>query len=332
MSWRACTPWLCCCTPRAPGARVAASRGAVARSDSAGVGRHMRTGCRCASPRPQRTNACCLEGRILSVPARDGRGDALRCRAAHSSTGPDARRAYRAAGMAGRVDPRREWVNAGACWCAWRNFPIPATSRARSRALRVSRSGASRGRVLPSRLNRRLALATASIDSARARVAARIDDQVADPDAAALLAALAVGLTDRLSADSGACSTPLARRISSRSPGCTSRCSRWWRSSCAGARGMALVMPGYARVEREPFAMVLGSPQQAPTRCWPVFLCPHSAPGSCSRCLALARLTARHAGPGAPGRSRWWPSCCSTLAPLSAGFWLSFVAVGVILL
>ena len=44
-------------------------------------------------------------------------------------------------------------------------------------------------------------LAHASVDTLRARVAARIGDQVADPDAAALLTALAVGLTDRMSAD-----------------------------------------------------------------------------------------------------------------------------------
>ena len=53
------------------------------------------------------------------------------------------------------------------------------------------------GRVLPSALNARLALANTSIDTLRARVAARIGESVADPDAAALLTALAVGLTDR---------------------------------------------------------------------------------------------------------------------------------------
>ena len=55
--------------------------------------------------------------------------------------------------------------------------------------------------MLPSALNARLALARDSIDTLRARIAARIRERIADPDAAALIAALAVGLTDGMSTD-----------------------------------------------------------------------------------------------------------------------------------
>ena len=72
------------------------------------------------------------------------------------------------------------------------NFPGPDTARI------AFRDGVHfAGRVLPSALNARLALANTSVDTLRARVAARIGEAVADPDAAALLTALAVGLTDR---------------------------------------------------------------------------------------------------------------------------------------
>ena len=141
-----------------------------------------------------------FEGRILSVPAREGAETHFDV----SGTlvdGPDARvrtarLVWRDARPAPRVGERWSLLVRLAQLSDTRNFAgaDPARFAFRDRVHLA-------GRVLPSRLNRRLALATASIDSARERVAARIDDQVADPDAAALLVALAVGLTDRLSAD-----------------------------------------------------------------------------------------------------------------------------------
>ncbi|MEO8315984.1 MAG: ComEC/Rec2 family competence protein, partial [Pseudomonadota bacterium] len=57
----------------------------------------------------------------------------------------------------------------------------------------------SRARIIAGPLNQREAVASWSIDQWRAQVAARIDARVADPSAAALLAALAVGATGDVS-------------------------------------------------------------------------------------------------------------------------------------
>jgi competence protein ComEC len=133
-----------------------------------------------------------LEGRILSVPAREG------AEVHFDVTGtlvddPDtrvrtARLMWRSAPYAPRAGERWRLLVRLAQLSETRNFAGADPARFMFRD-RVHLSG----RVLPSRLNLRLALANASIDSARARVAARIDDQVADPDAAALLVALAGG-------------------------------------------------------------------------------------------------------------------------------------------
>ena len=52
-----------------------------------------------------------------------------------------------------------------------------------------------------SALNERQRMAPTSIDGIRARIGGRIAQTVGDPDAAALIAALAVGFTDRMSLD-----------------------------------------------------------------------------------------------------------------------------------
>ena len=114
------------------------------------------------------------------------------------------RRAAPRAARAGATRPsRRASANAGGCWCGCAPLARHAQfHRARcARASRFAIACTSRGRVLPAALNARLALAHDSIDTLRARIAARIARRVADPDAAALLTALAVGLTDGMSAD-----------------------------------------------------------------------------------------------------------------------------------
>ena len=73
----------------------------------------------------------------------------------------------------------------------------------------------------PRRSTRAVPPARWSIDRLRERIAADIARAVPERDAAALLAALAVGDTGACPASSGACSTPPASRTWSRSPACT---------------------------------------------------------------------------------------------------------------
>ena len=153
----------------------------------------------------------------------------------------------------------RAWGNAGA-WVV----RLSRRSRRRAELRRRATPRASRfaigvhlaGRVLPVALNGRLALADSSIDGARARVAARIADSVADPDAAALLTALAVGLTGGMSADQwrvfNATGTTHLVAISGLHVTmfavlaffCARRVWRW--------------LPFAAWIEREPFALLSG--------------------------------------------------------------------------
>ena len=273
-----------------------------------------------------------LEGRIISVPARDG------AEVHFDVTGtlvddPDtrvrtARLIWRSAPYAPRVGERWRLLVRLAPLSDTRNFAgaDPARFVFRDRVHLA-------GRVLPSRLNLRLALANASIDSARARVAARIDDQVADPDAAALLVALAVGLTDRLSADQwrvfNATGTTHLVAISGL------HITLFALIAFFVARQMwkwLLVLPRAHFVEREPFAVTFGLAAAGAYSLLAGFSVPAQRTWLMLACVALARLAARHAGSG-----RIWALALIAVllfdpfAPLSAGFWLSFVAVGVIL-
>ena len=186
------------------------------------------------------------------------------------------------------------------------------------------------GRVLPSTLNERLALAHTSIDTLRARVAARIRDQVADPDAAALLTALAVGLTDRMSSDQwrvfNATGTTHLVAISGL------HVTLFALAAFFVARSAWRWIPFARRVEREPFALVLGLAAAGAYSLLAGISVPTQRTWLMLACFALARLAARHAGPG----RTWTLALVAVLlidpnAPLAAGFWLSFVAVGVIL-
>jgi competence protein ComEC len=185
-------------------------------------------------------------------------------------------------------------------------------------------------RVLPAALNARVSLADASIDGLRARVAARIADDVADPDAAALLTALAVGLDDRLSRDQwrvfNATGTTHLVAISGLHVTlfalaaffCARRLWRW--------------LPPVRRVARETFALAAGCAAAGGYALLAGFSVPAQRTWLMLGVFVLARLQARHSGAG-----RVWSTALiavlllDPLAPLAAGFWLSFVAAGVIL-
>ncbi|HEY6124601.1 MAG TPA: ComEC/Rec2 family competence protein, partial [Steroidobacteraceae bacterium] len=207
-----------------------------------------------------------------------------------------------------------------------RNFSGPDTARF------AFRDGVHfAGRVLPSALNERVALANSSVDTLRSRVAARIGEGVADPDAAALLTALAVGLTDRLSADQwrvfNATGTTHLVAISGL------HVTLFALVAFVAARHAWRWLPFARRVEREPFAMLLGLAAAGGYALLSGFSVPAQRTWLMLAIFASVRLCARHAGAG-----RVWSLalvavlCMDPRAPLSAGFWLSFVAVGIILM
>jgi competence protein ComEC len=86
----------------------------------------------------------------------------------------------------------------GECWQYMAQLDAPEDARGRIALLRDHLSGYAR--VTDSALTRRIAPARGGLDALRARIATRIADGVEDPSAAALLAALAVGVTGEVSA------------------------------------------------------------------------------------------------------------------------------------
>ena len=187
------------------------------------------------------------------------------------------------------------------------------------------------GRVLPSTLNTRLTLANTSVDTLRARVAMAIREEVADPDAAALLTALAVGLADRLSADQwrvfNATGTTHLVAISGL------HVTLFALLAFVAARFVWRWLPFVRLPERERFAMLLGLAAAGGYALLSGFSVPAQRTWLMLAIFAWVRLGARHAGAG-----RVWSLalvavlCMDPRAPLSAGFWLSFLAVGVILM
>jgi competence protein ComEC len=187
------------------------------------------------------------------------------------------------------------------------------------------------GRVLPSKLNSRRALAAATIDTARARIAARIDDSVADPDAAALLVALAVGMTDRLSLDQWRVfnSTGTTHLVAISGLHVT----MFALLAFAIARRLWSRLPLRTAIARETFAGLLGLAAAGGYALLAGFSVPAQRTWLMLAVFAVARLAARHVGAG-----RAWSLALvavlllDPLAPLAAGFWLSFAAVGVLLI
>jgi competence protein ComEC len=283
-------------------------------------------------PVPRADARVLFEGRILTVPAREGAELFFDVEGVIvDGAGPrDARvRLARLAWRDVRFVPR-----AGEHWrLLLRLAPLADTRNfaAADPARFAFRDGVHlAGRVLPSTLNTRLALASTSIDTLRARIAARIRDSIADPDAAALLTALAVGLTDGMSADQwrvfNATGTTHLVAISGL------HVTLFALMALGVARLAWRWLPLARRLEREPFAWLLGLAAAGAYSLLAGFSVPTQRTWLMLAIVALARLTARHAGTG----HIWGLALIAVLlldarAPLSAGFWLSFVAVGVIL-
>jgi competence protein ComEC len=271
-----------------------------------------------------------VEGRVLEVPMRAGaelRFDAeVRFIGREDSRPRRARLAWRDPSATPRVGERWRWLVRLAPLAETRNFEGVDLERHAFRD-RVHLAG----RVLPAKLNSRLALAPASIDSARARIAARVDDSVADPDAAALLVALAVGLTDRMSLDQwrvfNATGTTHLVAISGL------HVTMFALLAFALARRSWKYLPLRTTVARETFAGLLGLAAAGAYTLLAGFSVPAQRTWLMLAVFAFARFAARHVGAG-----QGWSLALGAvllldpLAPLAAGFWLSFIAVGVLLI
>ena len=272
-----------------------------------------------------------LEGEVSGVPARDGpevRFDAvIRIVAAQGGESGlrRARLSWRDPPVVPRAGERWRWLVRLAPSAGRRNFHGVDAERMAFRD-RVHLQG----RVLPAALNTRLAPAHSSIDGLRARIAARIADQVADPDAAALLSALAVGITSGMSTDQwrvfNATGTTHLVAISGL------HVTLFALLALLVARRLWRCPPLPAYLDREPFALLLALAAAGGYALLAGFSVPTQRTWLMLAVFALARICARHVGAG----RTWSLALIAVLlldpfAPLAAGFWLSFIAVGVIL-
>ncbi|MDF3019224.1 MAG: internalization-related competence protein ComEC/Rec2 [Steroidobacteraceae bacterium] len=186
------------------------------------------------------------------------------------------------------------------------------------------------GRVLPSAMNDVLELAPASLDTLRARIGSRIRESIADPDAAALVTALSVGLTAGMTRDQwrvfNATGTTHLVAIS----GLHVTLFAWL--MFRGARFLWRRLPALHAVAREPFALLSGLAAAGGYSLLAGLSVPTQRTWLMLALYVAARLTARHVDAG-----RLWSLALVLVlltdvrAPLAAGFWLSFIAVGVLL-
>jgi competence protein ComEC len=273
-----------------------------------------------------------LEGRIASVPARDGL-DVNFDAGMRILEGPGAQdgrlRRVRLVWRDPPVVPR-----VGERWRLLVRSGLPSDTHNLA-GLDVERMGFRDrvhldARVLPSALNARLADGPPSIDALRARIADRIAERIADPDAAGLIIALAVGLSDGVSTDQwrvfNATGTTHLVAISGLHVTlfavlATFMARRLWRWLPA------------RRPDREPFALCLGLAAAGFYALLAGVSVPTQRTWLMLAVFVLAKLAARQVS----AARTWSLSLVAVLlvdafAPLSSGFWLSFVAVGVILL
>ncbi|HUQ09512.1 MAG TPA: DNA internalization-related competence protein ComEC/Rec2 [Steroidobacteraceae bacterium] len=270
-------------------------------------------------------------GVVEDVPARDGSTlrFGLRTESLAGAVSPDTPRLLRIRWRDPHATPRvgERWrlllrVTALEETC---NFDGPDMVR---QAFRAGIHGS--GRVLPSAMNGLLALAPASLDTLRARIALRVGDRIADPDAAALVTALAVGLTAGMSRDQwrvfNATGTTHLVAIS----GLHVTLFAWL--VFRGARLMWRRLPGAQVVAREPFALLLGLAAAGAYSLLAGLSVPTQRTWLMLALYVCARLAARRVDAG-----RLWAMAMvgvlvtDARAPLAAGFWLSFIAVGVLL-
>lgn len=273
-----------------------------------------------------------LEGRVRGVPARDGaevRFDAevriVGGRAAADERPRLARLRWRDAPVLPRAGERWQWLVRVSAATGTRNFAGLDVARHHLRD-RIHLSG----EVLTASLTSRLELAPASVHTWRARVALRIAEHVADPEAAALITALAVGITSGMSTDQWRVfnATGTTHLVAISGMHVTLFAAVMFFVARRAWRGLR-----FTHITREPFALTLGLLAAGAYSMLAGFSVPTQRTLLMLTIFALARASARQVG----GGHTWSLAMIGVLlfdvfAPLDAGFWLSFIAVGVILM
>lgn len=266
-----------------------------------------------------------VEARILDVPALDDSGWQFDARVAFPRQTGWPPQTWRI-----RLPASADPPAAGEQWQFALRFDPPRDARERRLLLRDRVSA--KARQVAGAMNARLAPAGASLDALRARLARRIGDQVADPAVAALLPALAVGVTGEVSTRQWQVfnATGITHLVAISGMHVT-----FFAMLCmAGARRLWPVLatvPGVPRRER--FAAAVGitlallyallSGFSVPAQRTVVMLAAWLVSRECQRCsqpawsVAAALVAVLLFDP---------------LAVLSAGFWLSFLAVAAIVL
>lgn len=271
------------------------------------------------------------EGRIASIPASNAAGLRfdLRTETLEGVSQPGMPRLLRVQWRDPTIEPR-----VGERWRLLlqlspleetRNFAGAEVARF---AFRAGVHG--QARVLPSNLNERVSLAPAGLDTLRARIGMRVRESIADADAAALVTALAVGITSGMSRDQwrvfNATGTTHLVAISGLHVTLFA-----WLAFRAG-RLLWRAAGGPASVSREPFALLLGLAAAAGYSLLAGLSVPTLRTWLMLALYVVARLLARRVDAG-----RLWSMALVLVlltdarAPLAAGFWLSFIAVGVLL-
>lgn len=218
----------------------------------------------------------------------------------------------------------------GETWQYALRFDPPRDARQRRLLLRDHVSAGAR--LVEGPLNHRIAPADGGIDGLRTRLARRISDQVEDPSAAALLAALAVGVTGDVTSRQWQVfnATGITHLVAISGMHVTffamlsmAAARRTWRRLPAG--------PWLPR--RELFAALVGivlallyallSGFSVPAQRTVVMLAAFLLARECSRCTRPAWSLAA---------SMWAVLLYDPMAALSAGFWLSFLAVAAIVM
>ena len=192
------------------------------------------------------------------------------------------------------------------------------------------------GRVLPSTLNRRLHAEPAGLLSLRESIATRLRAGVVDRDAGALFAALAVGATAQMSGEQwrvfNATGTTHLVAIS----GLHVTLFAWLMAHLARRMwrvALWLRVPMIARCRRESFALVSGWLAAAAYSLLAGFSIPAQRTLLMLACHVVSRMASRDiAASDLLGAACIGVLLLDPLAPLAAGFWLSFGAMAALML
>lgn len=187
-------------------------------------------------------------------------------------------------------------------------------------------------RLVEGPFNQRLATDAGGLDGLRSRLARRIADQVADPSAASLLAALAVGVTGEVSP--GQWQVFNATGITHLVAISGMHVTFFAMLSMAAARRLWRRLPvGRYLPRRELFAATVGILLALLYALLSGFSVPAQRTVVMLAAFLVARECARSSPPSASVAAAVWAVLLfDPFAALSAGFWLSFLAVGAIVM